>query len=68
MGAINAISDNNRLHVANIPILKINVIDFRNIDLKACSVGKWVYVEILRFFADRVDRYQINAYNVRDKQ
>lgn len=56
------------MHVVTIPILKINVIDFRDIDLKACSVGKWVYVEILRFFSDRVDRYQINAYNVRDKQ
>lgn len=47
---INAISDDNRLHVVTIPILKINVIDFRDIDLKACSVGKWVYVEILHFF------------------
>lgn len=56
------------MHVVTIPILKINVIDFRDIDLKACSVGKWVYVEILHFFSDRVDRYQINAYNVRDKQ
>ncbi|GEB06101.1 hypothetical protein LBR04_14440 [Levilactobacillus brevis] len=47
---INAISDNNRLRVITIPILKINVIGFRDIDLKACSVGKWVYVEILYFF------------------